>query len=290
MLFVFFLNLVGAVNISSIILNTPSWWAYRQYGIVENSYGPVDSSGGRYLEDRVIKEILFPSEDYKGFMIEVGASDGYVFSPSNVLEKERRWSSVLIEGDPVLAKFAITHRPNALIINAVVCHDFGIVQFAPMGSQGGITHTLSHYDLVNYLPHLLVKRAYEMSEAQLIQERISTVECVPLGWLLEQLNLDSHKAIDFLFIDVNGAEFAVASSIHLDKVPPIYVIAVNIDPLRDDRSPFIKEKVKEWFKKDYIPWQPKEQSDLEWAKEGLPNKLLYLILRGSPPAVLLNIN
>lgn len=189
---------------------------------------PRFSFKGRYMEDRIVAESLFFGSR-NGLIVEVGANDGYMMSSSYALEKYFDWKSVLIEGDPVLAADIPKHRPDALALNLLVCDDFRSMRFSPMGTQGGIVDHMTDAFLKDW--HL---RGTDDRASFIERQSIPLVECVPLGWVFEQLDI---WKMDVLVVDLNGAELAALQSINFDfivaQVVAVSVAAKNTAEYRD---------------------------------------------------------
>jgi hypothetical protein len=55
-------------------------------------------SWSQYGQDQLIDKLL--NQKRNGFFVEIGGYDGETFSNSLFLEKERRWSGLLVEANP----------------------------------------------------------------------------------------------------------------------------------------------------------------------------------------------
>ena len=55
-------------------------------------------SWSQYGQDQFIDKLL--NQNRNGFFVEIGGYDGETFSNSLFLEKERRWSGLLVEANP----------------------------------------------------------------------------------------------------------------------------------------------------------------------------------------------
>lgn len=237
---------------------------YPQSSTIERNptVNPINSSlnlpplsfKGRYLEDRVAAELFFFNTS-NGLMVEVGANDGYIFSSSYVFDKELNWRTVIIEGDPIIASQSAQFRPNALSINAIVCDAFRLIHFSPMGAVGGIVETMSNEFISVWHPSLIdinIVSKSKLSENSTLEnnlpesnriasatennisedlEHIPVAQCVPLGWILEKLKL---KQIDFMTIDIVGAEFQALTSIDFSAIR-IDVLAISADPISEPK-------------------------------------------------------
>ena len=125
-----------------------------------------------------------------GFFVEFGACDGLSFSNTYILEKHYGWSGILAEPSPQWAKELEQNRSAAKDYRAVFSSSGRVVRLLQMREAGA----LEGFGLED-----LHQRSGEFVE----------VETVSLHDLLLHHKAPQH--IDYLSIDVEGAEFEILS-------------------------------------------------------------------------------
>ena len=165
----------------------------------------------KFKEDEIVDGIL--SQKTAGFFVECGAGDGEHFSNTLFLERDRNWKGLLVEANPHFYDHLLLKQRRSYHINA--CVSPGIrpdeLNFAspPEGSNGGLVGWLNTYEK-------------ESLENTFIHQKFK-VQCFPLYTML--LALDQTR-IDYLALDVSGAELAVLKSIPMDEIC-IHIISVK---------------------------------------------------------------
>lgn len=138
-----------------------------------------------------------------GFYVDVGAYDGVGFSNTYFFEAIG-WTGVLVEAGPELYERCLAARPNSTVVHAAAGARNGSVAFTMADGQNGVA-TLSS---------MVPDRARIAREGG--RERI--VE-VPLRTLDDILS-DVSGPVDFVSIDVEGAELDVLQGFNLDRFRP----------------------------------------------------------------------
>jgi len=172
-------------------------------------------------QDQQLNERIFQNAR-NGTFVEFGALDGISGSNSLFFERELGWTGLLIEADPVSFSRLRRNRPNITCLNtAIYAHD-GAISFerydGGAAGWGGVAET------------------FEAETRKLIEEyRLKTkkplerfrefinIPCITLDRALSQ-NSISH--IDYLSIDVEGAEYTILSVFPFSKYS-ISVIGVE---------------------------------------------------------------
>ncbi|PRW33145.1 methyltransferase family [Chlorella sorokiniana] len=152
-------------------------------------------------------------EKRNGFYLEVGAMDGVSASNTLWLHKAANWTGMLVEADPDLAQALFEQRPESLTVNAAVCSDFKTVHWKGGGKTGGIVEFMSQKFKEEHHPDL-----GDISQ-------LPQVACVPLQYLL---GIWGVVEVDFLSIDVGGAELEVLQAADLSQMR-VKVILVQTD-------------------------------------------------------------
>lgn len=301
----------------STTLNTlPSWYPsdintkiqYPNQWTPANSIIQVDSSAinsslnlpdlsfhGRYLEDRIAAELFFFNTT-NGLMVEVGANDGYIFSSSYVFDKELKWRTIIIEGDPIISYNSPFYRPNALSINAIVCDRFKLIHFSSMGAVGGIVESMNDEFASVWHPSLTRSNT---SNTKIVPENVAQftplLECVSLGWILSELRITQ---IDLMTVDLVGGELNALKSIDFNKIK-LNVIAVSFNPIYKLSQLYIDSIVDHITKQNQfdefnidikttlpISWKTFDQrpKQMKWfvRREFIPSKVELKSMTGNP--------
>ncbi len=153
-----------------------------------------------------------------GFYVDVGAGDGLEFSVTRLFY-ERGWSGINIE--PVSATFAAlqTARPRDVNLQVAVAVDEGIRDFWVSS------------------PHSGISSLYPPESDQLpdgFQLERTTVHCKPMWRILEEHAQGLH--VDFMTIDVEGAEGEVIRSIDFESTRPTVLVVESVVPLTFEPS------------------------------------------------------
>jgi len=157
-----------------------------------------------------------------GFFIEAGAFDGEMISNTLLLETKYGWTGLLIEPNPMNYKTLASRNRQVYSINSCIATSShpNILEFNFVGSG---SHELSQTN-----KHALRQNEKSNTEGN------TNVECYPLISIL--LAVGKTK-IDFLSLDVEGAEETILKSIPWDKIDIDFVmieVAVS-DPIEITR-------------------------------------------------------
>lgn len=177
-----------------------------------------------YLEENVFK-------GYKnGFYVDVGAHDGVSINNTLYFEKNNNWKGVNIEPNKIVFDKLITNRPNDINLNLAICNNDGETEFL---CNTGSTEMLSGIKSTFDSRHLHRLRT-ENSETGSITNTIK-VYTKKLETVCTEHNI-TH--INYLSIDVEGAEFEVIKSIDFDKV---FIDVIGFENNYNDTSiPIVK--------------------------------------------------
>jgi FkbM family methyltransferase len=145
-----------------------------------------------------------------GIFMDVGAHDGISFNNTLYFEKNNNWTGINIEPIRDVYNKLIINRPNSININCAVCNNNGIADFY---CNNGATEMLSGLKN-NFDPRHFERLEYEnsvfSSNTELIQVDTKKIETI--------CNENNINHINYLSIDVEGAEFDVIKSINFDTV------------------------------------------------------------------------
>jgi FkbM family methyltransferase len=157
-----------------------------------------------YLETNIFK-------GYKnGFYVDVGAHDGISINNTLYFEKNNNWRGINIEPIKKVFDKLVINRPNNINLNCAVCNNDGETEFlCNTGYTEMISGIKDNFD-IRHLERLQSENIQHGSMTELIK-----VETKKLKTILDENDI-SH--INYLSIDVEGAEFEVIKSINFDKV------------------------------------------------------------------------
>jgi FkbM family methyltransferase len=157
-----------------------------------------------YLETNIFK-------GYKnGFYVDVGAHDGVSINNTLYFEKNNNWTGINIEPIKTVFDRLVSNRPNNINLNCAVCNNDGETEFlCNVGYTEMISGIKDNFD-IRHLMRLEFENKHYGSTTELIKVNTKKLETI-----FDENNV-SH--INYLSIDVEGAEFDVIKSINFDKV------------------------------------------------------------------------
>ena len=163
----------------------------------------------QYKQDEYLETHIF--KGYKnGIYVDVGAHDGVSINNTLYFEKNNNWTGVNIEPIKKVFDKLVSNRPNNINLNCAVCNNDGETDFlCNIGYTEMISGIKDNFD-IRHLHRLQRENIQYGSITEVIK-----VETKKLETILHDNDI-SH--INYLSIDVEGAEFEVIKSINFDKV------------------------------------------------------------------------
>jgi FkbM family methyltransferase len=151
---------------------------------------------------------------FKGFkngvFVDVGAHDGVLINNTLYFEKTNNWTGINIEPIKKVYDMLGINRPNSINLNCAVCNNDGETEFI---CNTGYTEMLSgikdNYD-ERHFQRLDRENKLKGSKTEIIKVNTKKLETI-----FKENNI-SH--VNYLSIDVEGAEFEVIKSIDFNKV------------------------------------------------------------------------
>ena len=188
-------------------------------------------------QDKFLEEYIF--KGYKnGFFFDVGAHDGININNTLYFEKINKWRGINIEPIKKVFDKLILNRPNCININCAITNFNGQDEFI---CNSGYT------EMISGLKNNFDNRHLERLKRELIQHggnsEVIIVETKKIETICDENNI---KNINYLSIDVEGAEFEVIKSINFEKV---FIDVIGFENNFDDASIPIINYLKE---KNYI--------------------------------------
>ena len=158
----------------------------------------------KYLETNIFK-------GYKnGVYVDIGAHDGVSINNTLYFEKNNNWTGINVEPIKNVFDKLIINRPNNINLNCAVCNNDGETDFL---CNTGYTEMISGIKDTFDSRHL--QRLENENKQMGSRTDIIKVKTKKLETICDENNI-SH--INYLSIDVEGAEFEVIKSINFDKV------------------------------------------------------------------------
>ena len=178
----------------------------------------------KYLETNIFKGYK------KGIFVDVGAHDGITINNTLYFSKYNNWSGINIEPIKKVYDKLVINRPNNINLNCAVCNKDGETEFL---CNTGYTEMISGLK-DNFDPRHLQRLEFENrqmgSTTEIIKVATKTLETI-----FEENNI---RYVNYLSIDVEGAEFEVIKSINFDKV---FIDVIGFENNYDDISvPIVK--------------------------------------------------
>ena len=175
-------------------------------------------------QDKTLEENIF--KGYKnGVFVDVGAHDGVTINNTLYFEKNNNWSGINIEPIRVVYDKLVINRPNSININCAVCNNDGEIEFL---CNTGYTEMISG-----------IKDMFDEKHLQRLQRENnihgSYTETIMVPTKKLETIFDENKIthVNYLSIDVEGAEFEVIKSINFDKV---YIDVIGFENNYDHAS------------------------------------------------------
>jgi len=163
----------------------------------------------QWSQDRYLEESIFKGHT-KGVFVDVGAHDGVTINNTLFFEKERGWTGINVEPIKSVYDKLTDNRPDCINLNCAISAEEGNLNFI---CNEGYTEMLSglesHYD----------SRHHMRNENEIKQmggvKKVIQVETKRLETVFDDNNINH---VNYLSIDVEGAEYSVIKSINFNKV------------------------------------------------------------------------
>ena len=166
------------------------------------------------FQDKILNDNVF--KDYKnGFFIDIGAHNGVEINNTLFFENNCNWKGINIEPLSDEYEKLLENRPNCININCAISENEGSAKFLSSSIDNGsvgqnmLSGLKDHYDERHYrrLSKEIKKHGGNIKVINVETKRLETI-----------CDLHNIKHVNYLSIDVEGAEFSVIKSIVFDKV------------------------------------------------------------------------
>lgn len=163
----------------------------------------------QYKQDKFLHENIF--KEYKnGVFVDAGAHDGISLNNTLFFEKNFNWTGINIEPIKTVYDKLTINRPNSININCAAGLSDGTAEFI---LNTGYTEMLSglknEYDNRHY-NRTLSENHYNGGTTQVINVPVKRLDTI-----FKENNI---KHVNYLSIDVEGAEYSVIKGIDFDSV------------------------------------------------------------------------
>lgn len=163
----------------------------------------------QYNQDKSLENCIFKGHK-NGIFMDVGAHDGVNHSNTLYFEVNHDWKGINIEPIKSVYDCLVTNRPHSININCAVSDTNGKSQFSlNHGYTEMISGLVSHYD-GRHLNRIRHENKHMNGHSEIVLMETRTIENI----------CDEHNInhINYLSIDVEGAEYAVLKSVNYDKL------------------------------------------------------------------------
>lgn len=162
--------------------------------------------------DRRMATYLGPTP---GVFLEIGANDGFSQSNTYYLERVRGWSGILVEPLPSLHARCRRLRRASETVNA-----------ACVGPEGPLVVEVVDLDLMSVT---LGEQDTDEEQARLRDWSVTAVQ-VRATTLSAVIDASSFDSVDFMSIDVEGAEASVLAGLDLKRHAPTWLLIETAHP------------------------------------------------------------
>ena len=188
-------------------------------------------------QDQYLEYYVFKGHK-NGFYVDVGAHDGKSLNNTLYFEKKHNWTGINIEPIKTVFDQLVVNRPNNVNLNCAVCNNDGETDFF---CNTGATEMLSGIKDTFHVKHF--HRLQHENRQTNSTTNVIKVKTKRLETILDENNV---KHINYLSIDVEGAEFEVIKSINFDKV---FIDVIGFENNYNDASiPIIRYLLNKGFR------------------------------------------
>jgi FkbM family methyltransferase len=202
----------------------------------------MSNSKSQVGQDKILDEQIFKFKR-DGVFVEVGALDGFGASNTYFFEKERNWTGLLIEPNPIeFNKMDENPRPFSYKENCAISNEEMDINFLSIGGPCNVLSGILEFYNTQHMER--IERELNMySSYPEGHELYSTRETIKMKAVRLQTLFDKYNMtdIDLISIDVEGAEMQVLESIEFDKTN-IYCFLIENNYGLEKETEFLKGK------------------------------------------------
>ncbi|XP_052786053.1 uncharacterized protein LOC128221486 [Mya arenaria] len=196
----------------------------------EDGIRSFQKTWSEYGQDIYVDKLL--EQKRNGFFIELGAHDGESTSNTLYLEKERGWTGLLIEANPVVYKELLKKNRNSYILNCCISNDLPAMEFTMASYLSSSNVTMSDSQ------RRKIKSA-GIGHTDKNYGKKTVVACQSFQDIMSAIGVHH---VDFFSLDVEGAELYILQSIDWDRVniDVLFIETDKSDEFRDEIIQFMK--------------------------------------------------
>jgi FkbM family methyltransferase len=184
-------------------------------------------------QDRYLEEMIFKGHK-NGVFMDVGSNDGITINNTLYFELVNKWTGINVEPIKEVYDKLVVNRPTCINLNCAVSDVDGKAEFlCNTGYTEMISGLKDKFD-PRHLHRLTLENLQYGSNTTTVEVETRRIESI-----CDEHNI-SH--INYLSIDVEGAEFEVIKSINFDKV---FIDVIEFEDNYSDVSPPIIEYLSE---------------------------------------------
>jgi len=149
-----------------------------------------------------LEVIKFYNNKENGFFIEIGASDGIIFSNTYLLETQYKWKGICCEPIPNNFKKLVENRPNS------ICYDKAVY------NSSGLTVI---FDIANDFDMLSGISDHIDCHKSSVDKNKETIQIQTISLLDVLNNTNAPLFIEYMSLDTEGSEFEILKNFDFEK-------------------------------------------------------------------------
>lgn len=174
---------------------------------------PLESYYSQFGQDYYVYNTFF-SNKRDGIFVDIGAAGGISMSNTYFFEKIG-WTGLCIEARKNIFDLLVKSRPNSICLNCAVGKENKEENFFDLGYISGFLDTYTSDSLYGFFKAIKDKNTNFVDSNGNMKYEIYKLKCINFNKLCIEQNINH---IDFLSIDIEGAEIEVLSSIDFEKI------------------------------------------------------------------------
>lgn len=179
----------------------------------------------QFEQDKIINTLLKNKKN--GFFIDIGAYDGITYSNSLFFEKQKNWSGICFEPNPISFK-KLSQVRNCILINGGISDKEGILTFKAFSGNQELEMLSGFQEFFNENQILRI-------EEELINEKNSKTETIKIHtYSLDKVLKDNNvNRVDYCSIDTEGGEYNILKTIDFES---IYISTLSVEDNFDSKE------------------------------------------------------
>jgi len=197
-----------------------------------------------------VKDHLFKGNKVPGTFIEIGATDGVDGSNTHFFESEWGWSGLCIEPNPVMYNLLKDNRPN--VINCAVGDVNEKKTFCVVHGYASPLSCIVEYASEQHMNRIDMEVSRHGGQKEYIEIEVRTLDDI-----LTQYGINH---IDYLSIDVEGAEESVLSNINF--------ASCSVDVITAEHNEYDQSNVNKILSENNFDFKTKICADNVYVRRG----------------------